>query len=47
MGMLQSNKGESVECAVGMEREITVSSRGGSVDQSSDSGYSHLCYGML
>ena len=47
MGMLQSNKGESVECAARMEREITVSSREGSVDQSSDLGYSHLCHGML
>lgn len=47
MGMLQSNKGESVECAAGMEREIIVSSWEGSVDQSSDLGYSHLCHGML
>jgi len=45
--MLQSNKGESVECAAGMEREIIVSNWEGSVDQSSDSGYSHLYHGML
>lgn len=47
MGMLKSDKGESEECAAGMEKEITVSSWEGSVAQSSDSGYSHLCHGML